>query len=70
MRKQHGGGDIPYWDRPAGGRVFNAGSIGFTGALAVDPGVQQLVRNALFHFGIRPDAALASAGRPVVASPH
>jgi hypothetical protein len=52
--KQYGGGDIAYWERPAGGRVFNAGSIGFTGALAVDAGVQQLVRNALFHFGIRP----------------
>jgi hypothetical protein len=53
--KQYGGGDIAYWERPSGGQVFNAGSIGFTGALAVDPGVQQLVRNALFHFGVRPD---------------
>jgi hypothetical protein len=68
--KQHGGGDIAYWERPAGGRVFNAGSIGFTGALAVDPGAQQLVRNALFHFGIRPDPARANAGRPAAASPH
>jgi hypothetical protein len=49
----HGGADIAYWERPDGGRVFNAGSIGLTGALGVDPGLRQLIRNVLFHFGVR-----------------
>ena len=68
--RQHGGGDIAYWERPAGGRVFNVGSIGLTGALAVDPGVQQLVRNVLFHFGVRPDPERATPGRSTAASPR
>jgi Concanavalin A-like lectin/glucanases superfamily len=68
--QQHGGGDIAYWERPAGGRVFNAGSIGLTGALAVDPGIQQLVRNVLFHFGLRPDPERVTAGQPAAASPR
>ncbi len=49
---QDHGADIVYWQRPAGGEVVNAGSIGVTGALAVDPGVAALVRNALAHFGV------------------
>ena len=68
--RQHGGGDIAYWERPAGGRVFNVGSIGLTGALAVDPGVQQLMRNVLFHFGVRPDPERATPGRSSAASPR
>ena len=46
------GGDIVIWERPEGGRVFSAGSIGLTGALAVDPGLGALLRNVLADFGI------------------
>jgi hypothetical protein len=46
------GADLIYWERPSGGRLFNAGSIGYTGALAVDPGIQSLTRNVLHHFGV------------------
>jgi hypothetical protein len=52
------GAEIIYWQRPSGGEVFAAGSIGFTGSLHVDPGVRALVRNVFAHFGVpgRPDA--------------
>ncbi|HVA88690.1 MAG TPA: N,N-dimethylformamidase beta subunit family domain-containing protein, partial [Chloroflexota bacterium] len=46
------GADLIYWERPGGGQVVNAGSIGFSGALAVDPGVRALIRNVLAHFGV------------------
>lgn len=46
------GGEIVYYERPQGGRVINVGSIGATGALAVDSGIQTFVRNSLSHFGI------------------
>lgn len=46
------GADLIYWARSDGGQVVNAGSIGFSGALAVDPGVQALIRNVLYHFGV------------------
>jgi hypothetical protein len=46
------GADLVYWERPKGGRVVNAGSIAFSGSLAVDPGVQAFVRNVLAHFGV------------------
>jgi hypothetical protein len=60
------GADLIYWQRPAGGQVVNAGSIGFSGALAVDPGVRALMRNVLAHFGVRrgPDGKPAG-GEPV-----
>lgn len=47
------GGDIIWWERSAGGTVFNLGSIAATGALATDPGVATLVRNVLARFGVR-----------------
>lgn len=47
------GGDVIWWERPAGGVVFNIGSIAATGALAADPGVAALVRNVLARFGVR-----------------
>lgn len=50
------GGEMIYWERPEGGRVFNAGSIGSGWALAADPKFQALMRNVLAHFGV---------GRPV-----
>jgi hypothetical protein len=46
------GADLIYWERPAGGRVFNAGATNYAGALAVDPGIQALTRNALHHMGV------------------
>ncbi len=46
------GADLIYWERPAGGRVFNAGTTNYTGALAVDPGIQALTRNVLHHMGV------------------
>ena len=46
------GADLIYWERPSGGRVFNAGSTNYTGALAVDPGIQVLTRNVLHHMGV------------------
>jgi hypothetical protein len=45
------GADMIYWERPEGGRVFNAGSIGFGWALVADPRLQRLLRNVLAHFG-------------------
>ncbi|CAN5795846.1 large subunit of N,N-dimethylformamidase [soil metagenome] len=52
------GADVVWWERPAGGRVFAIGSIGATGALAVDPGVGALVSNVLAIFDV------ARADRP------
>ena len=46
------GGEMIYWERPDGGRVFNAGSIGAGWALLADDKFQTLMRNVLFHFGI------------------
>lgn len=48
----HRGADIVYWKRPAGGEVFAAGSVGFSGALLVDEGVRMLMRNVLNLFGL------------------
>jgi hypothetical protein len=47
------GGEMIYWERPEGGRVFNAGSIGSGWALHADPKFQALMRNVLHHFGVR-----------------
>ena len=46
------GADLIYWDRSAGGRVFNEGATNYTGALAVDLGIQALTRNVLHHMGV------------------
>jgi hypothetical protein len=46
------GAEIVYWERLQGGQVFSAGSIGLTGALHVDPGIQALLRNVFAHFGV------------------
>jgi len=48
------GAEMIYWERPDGGKVFNAGSIGAGWGLAVDPKFQTLMRNVLFHFGAMP----------------
>lgn len=47
------GGEMIWWERPAGGRVFNAGSIGSGWAMASDVRFQKLLRNVLWHFGVR-----------------
>jgi hypothetical protein len=39
-----------YWERPQGGRVFHAGSVGAGWGLSVDPKFQVLMHNVLFHF--------------------
>ena len=46
-----------YWERPQGGRVFNAGSLGAGWGLSADPKFQRLIRNVLFHFGVKPAKA-------------
>ncbi|MFH1918779.1 MAG: hypothetical protein ABIP48_02685 [Planctomycetota bacterium] len=46
--------ELIYWERPAGGRVFRAGSIGAGWGLSADPKLQALMRNVLFHFGVKP----------------
>src|SRR5262245_10731530 len=46
------GGEMIYWKRPEGGRVFNAGSIGAGWGLLADAKFQRLLKNVLFHFGV------------------
>jgi hypothetical protein len=46
------GGEMIYWERPEGGRVFNAGSIGAGWGLLADARFQRLLKNVLFHFGV------------------
>ncbi len=46
------GADLIHWLRPAGGEVVNFGSIASGGALPVDAGMANLVRNVLSHFAI------------------
>ena len=46
------GADIVWWERPQGGRVFAAGSIGVSGSLVSDPGIGTLVRNVFRTMGI------------------
>lgn len=51
------GAEMIYWERAAGGRVFNAGAIAAGWALNADPKFQTLMRNVLAHFGVpRPGA--------------
>ena len=51
--KSDQGGEMIYWERPEGGRVFHAGSIGSGWALHADARFQKLFRNVLHHFGVR-----------------
>jgi hypothetical protein len=48
------GGEMIYWERPDGGRVFNAGSIGSGWSLLADTRFQKLLANVLAHFGVPP----------------
>jgi hypothetical protein len=47
------GGEMIWWQRPEGGLVFNAGSIGSGWAVHADPRFGTLFRNVLHHFGVR-----------------
>ncbi|MES2695760.1 MAG: LamG domain-containing protein [Verrucomicrobiota bacterium] len=46
------GPEMIYWERPEGGKVFNAGSIASGWSLASEPKLQALMRNVLAHFGV------------------
>lgn len=46
-----------YWERPQGGRVFHAGSLGSGWGLSVDPKFQTLLRNVLHQFGVPTSSA-------------
>lgn len=48
------GGEVIWWERPAGGHVFNAGSIATGAALSVDPRLGRLLANVLARFGVKP----------------
>lgn len=41
-----------YWERPEGGRVFNAGTIGFAWAMLAAQRLQGLLQNVLAHCGV------------------
>jgi N,N-dimethylformamidase len=44
--------EMIYWERPQGGRVFNAGAVGASWVLHADPAFAALLGNVLAHFGI------------------
>ncbi len=46
------GAEMIYWERPDGGRVFNAGAIGSGWLLHYDPRWATVMRNILAHFGV------------------
>ena len=48
-------GEMIYWERPGGGRVFHAGVIAGGWVLHVDPKFQAVMRNALAKFGVTPN---------------
>ncbi len=40
-------------ERAEGGKIFNSGSIASGWALNADPKFQKLMKNVLFHFGVK-----------------
>lgn len=44
--------EMIYWERPEGGRVFNAGAVGAAWVLPVDECFGRLLRNVLHRFGV------------------
>ena len=50
------GGEMIYWQRPDGGRVFNAGAIAAGWTLHFDDKWAAVLRNVLSHFGCVRDA--------------
>jgi hypothetical protein len=59
--KTEQGGEMIYWERPDGGKVFNAGAIGSGWALHADARWAVMMRNILHHFGVgrRVDSAMS-----------
>ena len=56
MPLEHGVvGEMIYWERPQGGRVFHGGCIATAWGLVADPRLQTLMRNVLHHFGVKTD---------------
>jgi N,N-dimethylformamidase len=45
-------GEMIYWERPDGGRVFHAGSVSAGRGFANDPKFGLLIKNVLNHFGV------------------
>ncbi len=48
----NGGAEMVYYDTPSGGGVFSAGSLTFTGSLAEDVKLAQVVKNVLGRFAV------------------
>ena len=46
------GGELIYWERPGGGRVFNAATIASGSVLHTDERWAAVMRNVLAHFGV------------------
>ncbi len=46
------GGEMIYWERPEGGRIFHAGVIAGGWVLSIDPKFETMMRNVLSHFGV------------------
>ena len=44
--------EMIYWERPQGGRVFNAAAVGASWVLHADPAFAALLANVLAHFGV------------------
>jgi hypothetical protein len=44
--------EMIYWERPQGGRVFNAGAVAAGWVLHADPAFAALLANVLAHFGV------------------
>ncbi|HEX5156213.1 MAG TPA: LamG domain-containing protein [Ktedonobacterales bacterium] len=52
--------EMIYWERPEGGRVFNAGAVGASWVLGVDAAFERLLTNVLYHFGITAQGSQAA----------
>lgn len=50
MNRDNGGAEIVYYDTPAGGEVFSAGSIAWPSCLLVDDAVSKITANVLRRF--------------------
>ncbi len=48
--------EMIYWERPQGGKVFNAGAVASGWVLSCDLKFQNLLKNVLHHFGVEPEA--------------
>jgi hypothetical protein len=44
--------EMIYWERPQGGRIFNAGACAAAWVLSADPAFSKLLANVFHHFGI------------------